>query len=416
MAIYYIDPMCGNDNADGLSAASAKKDYRSLKVNAGDTVAFKRGSFMRDKLEAVAGEAGAPVTYTAYGEGDLPVFCGSTDVSATEDWEELDTNIWRCKVEISGEVGNIVFDKDRCEATLRWEREELCSQGDFWDSRFGLNENRSGDISPVQELLMYSYGNPAAVYRHIECASYNKRSLCDAKDHIVLENLSFINSGVHAVVGSCVDVVIRSCDFRNIGGCVFEKPIKVRFGNAVEFWDIGQDILIENCHFLNTYDSCITQQGPRGRTTPAKNFNCINNIFDTYSMAAIEYRDEVPINSAFENNVCRNAGCGFGMLGETPPRNWVLHPQPMGHHIFIWRMERACEGGDLRIMANIFENAPVGANIYSIISPEAEAQISLDNNTYINSGNLFAHFGGEDFSDLESYRAKTGKDKNSKAK
>lgn len=415
MALYFVDNKNGRDSFDGLTPETAVSNYRLINIKPGDTVAFKCGSFIRDKLETVSGEEGKSVTYTSYGEGEKPIFCGSTDVSRIEDWEEIAENIWRCNAQIPGEVGNIIFDKDRCEATLRWEIEDLCRQGDFFDSRLGLNENRSGVISPVQEFLMYSVGNPGVVYSHIECASYNKRSLCEAKDHIILENLCFKNSGVHGIVGSCVDVVIRNCDFCNIGGCVFEKPIKVRFGNAVEFWNICKDILIENCRFLNTYDSCVTHQGPRGKTTPAENFNCRNNLFDTYSMAAAEYRDEVPINSSFKNNICKNAGCGFGMLGETPPRNWVLHPQPMGHHIFIWRMDTATKEGNLEITGNTFENAPVGANIYSINSPEADKLIRIDNNTYIKSGSLFARFGGKDFSDLESFKAKTGNDQNSKS-
>ena len=72
MAIYYIDPHCGCDCADGLSAEHPKKDWSGLLLQPGDTVAFKRGSFIRGRLETTAGVSGAPITYTAYGEGDLP--------------------------------------------------------------------------------------------------------------------------------------------------------------------------------------------------------------------------------------------------------------------------------------------------------------------------------------------------------
>ena len=102
------------------------------------------------------------------------------------------------------------------------------------------------------------------------------------------------------------------------------------------------------------------------------------------------------------------------MLGEVLPRKSEIWPQPMGHHIFLWRIPEATDGGSLLIADNTFEDAPVGAAIYSIISPEAEAQITLDNNAYTRNSVLLNRFGGENFNDLEEYKSKTGKDKNSK--
>jgi len=127
-------------------------------------------------------------------------------------------------------------------------------------------------------------------------------------------------------------------------------------------------------------------------------------------MAAFEYRDKLPIQSVFSHNVCRNAGCGFAMLGETLPRSSEIWPQPMGHHIFLWRIPEATEGGSLAIHDNVFGYAPVGAAIYSIISVEAEAQIALENNTYTKNAVLLNHFGGKAYTDLEAYKAQTGKD------
>ena len=102
------------------------------------------------------------------------------------------------------------------------------------------------------------------------------------------------------------------------------------------------------------------------------------------------------------------------MLGEELPRRSEIWPQPMGHHIFLWRIPEATEGGSLDISDNEFGYAPVGAAIYSIISPEAEAQMTLDNNRYTKNTVLLNRFGGVDYNDLDAYKAATGKDKNSK--
>ncbi len=127
-------------------------------------------------------------------------------------------------------------------------------------------------------------------------------------------------------------------------------------------------------------------------------------------MAAFEYRDKLPIRSEFTHNTCLNAGCGFAMLGEVLPRKSEIWPQPMGHHIFLWRIPEATEGGSLTIRDNVFGPAPVGAAIYSIISAEAEAQITLTNNRYTPNDTLLNRFGGVNYTELAEYQAQTAND------
>ena len=62
-------------------------------------------------------------------------------------------------------------------------------------------------------------------------------------------------------------------------------------------------------------------------------------------MAAYEQRDKMPIYAEFCNNICEDAGEGFSCLGEIMPRRSEIWPQPMGHHIFLWKMTEAMENG-----------------------------------------------------------------------
>ena len=408
MAIYYIDKENGNNALDGLSPERARADYRDLQLISGDSVLFKRGSFYRDRLHAVA-----HVCYGAYGEGEKPTFCGSTDVSREEDWVETETpNVWRCVKEMVGDVGNMVFNADECTATFRWKKEQLVSQGDYFDERIVVGD-RIEEKTMSLGLYLYSVGNPARVYSHIEAVSYNQRQLVVLKDGMTFDSLRFINSGVHGMAGQGNNITVRNCDFENIGGCAWSYPLEIRFGNGFEIWHYGDDILLEGCTFKSVYDSCVTHQGPGELTKTARNFICRSCTFDTYGMAAFEYRDKMPIASSFTGNTCINAGCGFAMLGETLPRKSEIWPQPMGHHIFMWRIPEASEGGDLLIENNYFGEAPVGAAIYSIISPEAEAQVKLDNNKYTRNEVLLNRWGGVDYSYLSEYKTATGQDKNS---
>ena len=413
MATYYIDIINGNDESDGLSPEKAKKDHSAISVKAGDKVLFKRGSFIRGVLKITEGEDGAPITYGAYGDGEKPTFCASNDVSSVSDWIETDKkNVWKCVKAIHGDVGNFVFGEGDCSAAFRWNKDELSGQGDFNDSRFAQGEQYRRNYSE-QEVLLYSEKNPAEYYGHIEAVSYANRSIGILKSNVIIEDLRVMNSGVHGFAGAGRNVTIRNCNFENIGGCGWNRDLKIRFGNAVEFWIYAENVLVENCSFKNVYDSCITHQGPGEKTIPALRFDCRGNTFDTYGMAAFEYRDKLPIDSHFTDNICKNAGCGFAMLGEELPRKSEIWPQPMGHHIFLWRIPTATEGGNLVISGNTFGPAPVGAAIYSIISPEAEAQMTVDNNKYTPNDVLLNRFGGENFADLADYVQKTGKDQNS---
>lgn len=408
MATYYIDHKNGDNSFDGLSPETARRDYTDIALNEGDRVLFKRGSFYRNRLHAKAG-----VSYGAYGEGDMPTFCGSFDVSLPEDWAETETeNVWKCVKPIIGDVGNIVYNEDDCTATFRWNKEELCSQGDFYDERNCLGD-RFKPALDEKTLYIYSVGNPATVYSHIEAIGYHTRQLVVLGDNMTFEGLRFMNSGVHALAGSGNHITVRDCVIENIGGCAWNKELKIRFGNGFEIWAKGNDILIENCSFKNVYDSCVTHQGPGEKTQPTERFICRNCTFDTYGMAAFEYRDKLPIDSSFIGNTCLNAGCGFAMLGEELPRYSEIWPDPMGHHIFMWRIPEATEGGSLVIENNYFGAAPVGAAMFSIISAEAEAQVKLDNNKYTKNDVLLNRWGGVDYNDLESYKAVTGQDKNS---
>ena len=415
MAVYYVDFLDGNDAFDGLSPNSARRDHSLIDVKAGDCILFKRNTVCRGYLHTVSGEEGFPISYGAYGEGEKPIFCASVDLSDRDAWEQTEIeNVWRCKREIDGDVGNFLLDGE-CTATLRWDVSDLRGQGDFYDSRFADGEQRRRQFS-VQELLFYSGVNPADAYKSIECISYANRVLGTLRSNIIIEDICFMNSGVHALAGAGKNVTVRRCDFKNIGGCAWNSDLRIRFGNAVEFWNYAENVLVENCTFKNVYDSCVTHQGEPPELLPAMNFVCKNNRFDTYGMAALELRDIVAKGLYFTENECENAGCGFAMLGETLPRRSEIWPLPMGHHVFIWRMTEETNGGCVHITDNEFFDAPEGAAIYSIVSQSAEKQFYIDRNRYLGSYKLIARYNGEDFFDFDSYSNSTENDKSSRCK
>ncbi len=415
MATYYIDNISGLDTNDGLSEKTPKKDYHGIELHGGDSVLFKRASLYRGKLDNLSGDIDNPITYSSYGVGEKPTFCGSVDMANKDMWTEVSRNIWMCD-SLYSEACNFIFDGGKTCGTLRWEFEDLQAQGDFFDNNFG-RLNHDIPMTYDHMVYLYSVGNPASVYESIECAVYGKRCLANNGIGVVFDGLRFWGGGVHGIAsgGISKSMTVINCDFEFIGGNVWSKEKKIRFGNAVECWNVAEDILIENCRFVDIYDSATTHQGGK-ECEPAKNFIVTNNIFIKCGMAAYEQKDLLPQYAEFSNNICIDAGCGFSKLGEEMPRNSEIYPQPMGHHIFLWRIEKPTDNGRMVIRDNVFMNAPYGTSIYSIICKEAEAQTELSGNNYVtaDSDKLANRRNGVNFKTFEEYN-RQGFEQNAKS-
>ena len=426
---YYIDWMNGNNNNDGLSESTPKQFHDDIELLPGDTVLFKRGNMLRNWLKGTDGSEEGLITFGSYGEGAKPIICGSFDVSSPDNWVEVEPNLWQYNGEITDEPCNLIFNNGESCGKLTWVKEETVSQGNWYDddlsnSKFRYHKyvDEHWTINPPPEgykrpLFLYSVKNPGEYYNHIEYVPYGRFQLTYAV-FAKYENLTFINSGVHAITGQH-DLYVENCDFHFIGGAVFGgKGMRLRFGNGVESFQHPKNVEVKNCLFNNIYDSCITHQGFWG-CTPAYNVHYTNNLFMNYGMAAYEVRDHIPYNSSFTDNICIGAGKGFASLTDIFPRYSEIYPFPMGHHVFIWRMTKQTEeeNAKLELKNNIFYDAPVGAAIFSFILEEPEKQFDFDYNTYYTTNpKMINRYGDkrytpEQFSD---YVEKSGQDKHSK--
>ncbi len=186
---------------------------------------------------------------------------------------------------------------------------------------------------------------------------------------------------------------------------MWSKDLKIRFGNGFECWNIAEDVEVTNCYFYNIFDSGVTHQGSDTECQPCKNVFFNNNVFVKCGMGAYEQRDRLPLYATFNNNICILAGEGFSKQGEIMPRYSEIWPRPMGHHLFLWRIKKATEGGKLEVKNNIFAGAPYGASIYSIISDDAQALIDLEGNVYCcpDDDLLVNHICGTDYKSFKEY-------------
>lgn len=338
------------------------------------------------------------------GDGDLATYANFY-ISETAE-EDFYLNIWECTRKLPTDACNFIFNEKEEFGSLVWNENELGRNGDWWDSGFADDGTMT---SQDHRTLLYCEKNPADYYEHIECVLHKYRSLGETGENMVIEDLIFCNNGIHGIAGEnpARNIMIRNCEFYHIGGCVWSLSQKIRFGNGVECWNVAENVTVENCKFDDIYDSAVTHQGgPECET--AKGFYIRNNEFSRCGMAAYEQRDRLPKEGEFSGNICLDAGRGFSHFRTEIPRNSEIWPQPMGHHIFLWRIEQGETLCDFKIENNTFKDAPYGAAIYSIIHPEAEKQLTFANNHYeMKQFEMIAHLSGKMIMDPEKCIALT---------
>jgi hypothetical protein len=380
---YYVDPAAGDDDNDGLKPSRPFKTYATRAFVGGDVVLFKRGCVIREMLHVRNGTALAPITYGAYGEGHKPAFFGSVPLGEPDRWVEEHPSLWRYTGTLPSEACNLIFNDGESCGILRWRIEDVRQPGEWHYTGIGMHSmfgGVSGQNPGDGVLHLCSRTNPGRAYAGIECALWGQRKLVGGQHDIVLEDLSFRNAGVHGYQESHArNVVIRNCEFRFIGGAVWSLKHRIRFGNAVEFWDGASDITVEGCLFDNIYDSAVTHQGGGTRNIPER-ISFRNNLFIDCGLSAYESR-EPSREVYFEHNTCVNAGGGFSMQGEVPPRRSDPYPQPVGYHIFIFHIDPNTQPGPVYIRHNIFCDG-YGAAICAIIDPADERQFVIDHNCY----------------------------------
>lgn len=387
---YYVDPVAGDDANDGITSSRPFRSYASREFRPGDTVLFRRGSVIRDVLHTRNGRADAPITYGAYGQGAKPAFLGSVSAGNPKNWVEERPSVWRYTATFSSEVCNLIFNGGTSCGTLCWRVEDLKLPGQWHFTGIGGHSVDGQRGSRDGVLYLCSPTNPGADYDSIECALWGARKLVGGS-HIILENLSFRNSGVHGYHEfHARNVAIRGCEFRFIGGAVWSLKRRIRFGNGIEFWDGAVDCTVEGCLFDNIYDSAVTHQGGGTRNIPERLY-FRDNLFLDCGLCAYESR-EPSKDVYFEYNTCINGGGGFSVQGESPPRQSDPYPQPVGYHVFIFYIEPGTQLGPVYIRNNVLCDSH-GAAITAILDPIDEPKFDINHNCYWQTkGELLAKF------------------------
>ncbi len=295
------------------------------------------------------------------------------------------------------DVGNIILDGKKA-AWKRWTKEDLKNANDFWF-----------DIRGDFRLWFKSEKNPAALFSSIEAANMTHIINHSCANWVIVDGLDLRYGAAHGFGGTKANhLTIRNCDLSWIGGGDQYRGggegRRVRFGNAIEFWSDASDCLVENCRIWEVYDAALTNQG--SGTNVERNITYRNNeIWNCEYSFEFWNRDETSKteNILFENNVCRDAGYGWGHV-QRPDRN--------GRHFMVY--QNSSRTANFVVRNNSFENATESLVRLDACksNPDWPSKgLTLSGNRYADSEDRpYFYWFGENFkkSDFDRFRAATG--------
>ena len=296
---YYV-AADGDDDNDGKTPETAWKTIKKVDeyvFKEGDGVFFKRGdSFRADGITLTLQNG---VTYSAYGDGDKPVFVGSIDAANSLKWQETDTPNVYCYSDSVNDAGCIVFDGGRAwgiRMSPNGENsvdsgvvsngidEPFQSGGTPWDGYKTLKNNLEFCNSGGYVYLYSGDGNPGDVFENVEILwAYHGVNGTDI-ENVTFDNIKLFGYGCHGVsVHNVKNLYVQNCVFGWIGGSSH------RLGNAVQNWENCDNFVIDMCYAYQIYDCAYTTQinDANGKEVYIKDFKIINTVTE-YANTGLE--------------------------------------------------------------------------------------------------------------------------------
>ncbi len=370
---YYISSINGDDTNEGLSPETPWKTVNNLytiigggwKINhnlkPGDAVFFERGSEFNSHEELSYDTTGYHVllltpgiTYSAYGEGDKPLFTNRLVTSTpTGKWKAVagHPNVWQLDEDLKfdasrpqkNEIGAVIvnggemwgirtakYDETHSFST---DRGVVTNGRDIFESQAMFE-----DFSSLKNDLQFYYdrtdgnfymycddGNPGEVFEDIKFSVYGDIIVGGGSETLpgtVVDNLAVKYGARHGMAIGGNNFTAQNCEIGWIGG--------IDIGNGIEAWGNVQNYTVKDCYFYHCYDDCATAQHMGEGTGKGALMNDISftgNVF-TYTTMAIELwsghyslgagsnvdvaQNSIIKNATISDNYMLYMGYGFG--------------------------------------------------------------------------------------------------------
>ncbi len=305
---YYVSNN-GNDDNDGLTPETAWKspnryDFGDIDLQPGDAIFYERGSTFRLVNSWLT--LRDDITYSAYGEGEKPVFTISAENSANPEYWSLyyegndGEKIWQYS-KLLGDVGGVVLDDEyMCMRVLEWPTPDgylaltfdgnnafggesyygpktgMVNTGKYLSAEENLTENLTFisrfdvtdleyplDVVTVEDAVLYlrcDEGNPGELYDSIEiiAGTYNNAGLplsAYEANGFVLDNLAikyYLSSAVGGNLNSCRSAVMQNCVVA-FGGSRLHKLYSAEPTQEESTIGDGVYVFVNNVTFRNNY-------------------------------------------------------------------------------------------------------------------------------------------------------------------
>jgi hypothetical protein len=294
------------------------------------------------------------------------------------------------------DVGNIIFDHGVACGVKKWRVEDLQTPGDYVY------------LGASQQVLLRSDGNPARRYRSIELALKEHIIAQGGVHDVTYEDLALRYGAAHGIGGGgTARVTVRNCAVSYIGGghqLTQPDGSAVRFGNGIEFWNGGSELLVEGCRLWEIYDAALTNQGS-GEDSQQISIIYRNNVIWNAEYS-FEYwnrpESAVTADILFENNTCVDAGRGWAH-GQRPDIN--------GAHLMFYG--NAAKTSGFVVRNNIFCNS---TEVCLRLDNDWRAGLTVDHNLWYQDGQPLVRFLVQQYypaADLVRYQQETGLDTHS---
>lgn len=405
---YYVsEDGISNDGTDinnpmSLNEANKKTYYGNEKV------LFKRGDTFYGVINFNVEATEEKMFYIGtYGEGEeKPIISGANILVNSNAWLYDEENLY--KIDLSNysnfygigrtywEPYNIGFLEDEngnIYGKRKKSKELLEDENDFYC------ENNY--------LYIKSIINPSQKFGRIKFVSRN--NLVRISSNTIITGLNIQDTGAHGIVkkgNELKNVYIYNCIIQNIGGSVQTASTFTRYGNGIEFWNQAENTLVEKCIIKNIYDGAYTVQG-NTTLTGFQNNVCRNNIFIncTYDIELFAYnKTDTSLkakmkNQLIENCISINQGKGWG---------YTVRPDKKAPSmLMIWEKNSIPRDADITLQNNKYINSRCLFYARSSINNVYYSNIinSNNNNIYLNKETtLFAGNGNyQDRSILKEY-------------
>lgn len=408
---YYVSTS-GDDSNDGSSGSPIKSisKLNSISLNPNDFVYFNRGdewNFVNDTfIDLVSGDSSGYVTYSAYGDGDKPLFKATNYTQDASCWDEIQSNVWEYNCSLSLDVGNLIMNGSNNFGVRNWSITQLSVMG---QGSYTFNDS-------TNNLYLYSTANPISMYGEIEIVMGLTFFDINGISYNVYDNLSMTMGGRHGVEGQNTHHInITNNELSFIGG-EWQNTGVTRYGNAIQCYQDCHDFIVENNKVWEVYDAALTAQGASG-TWRIYNATFRNNLVWNSAYCAEYFVNDDSSdadNIVFDSNTCWNIGAGW------------YNPQRSNAMDGVCFRSGRSEGFNTRginFTNNICHTTNEWVTEDYMVRVNAPFKgwrdndnLSIDYNLYYNFNDyiaLWGDLGWTKYATLAAYQAATGKDLNS---